>query len=424
MEFFKSAKQKMMGIKNIQIGIYIKKFREMLKDTERVKSIATAFGIILIIFFILYSIFLMPVPYEPIMLYPENGSKDVSPNTNLSWIGGNPSDKFIFTITSLYGNKLNLDLVYYITVYNEKGDIYYRGVEVGDSRRMAINHKLSKPLKQGSNYSWEIAAENNLGGLISGPKWILATKNTDEIIFKNKNIYFNNDSKFNWDEIPKNNTRLIDFLKNEAKWVENANIKKEDGGKTINISKDKNILKLNLNDKNEITFKIENKTWKLRAELNQNNTLEVYSISSINVTELENNSINISYDIAKGGVVGVYSIPISNQLHTTKGLMLNYEGNGSPNTVEIKFHYLGDKINYLFYEGDIKTNTSQWKEEPLQIQFDGLNKGYDNSKESLLDPIDRNKVRSVHIAFSNRPEYGDDFGAGWVRVYNVRGIIE
>ncbi|MCX6673064.1 MAG: hypothetical protein NTY37_04710 [Methanothrix sp.] len=162
------------------MGDYINK----LLDPGNWPSIAATLGSFLFFGFIVYSLLCFPHPYRPDIPLPSDQSS-VGPDTNLSWIGGNPSHWAIYTVTSLFGVKLNPELIYNITIYNGSREIY-RGIEIGDYKRTRINHKASIKFIQGYEYIWNVTAENNFERSTSGQKWKFAIKNTPMIKFSGK----------------------------------------------------------------------------------------------------------------------------------------------------------------------------------------------------------------------------------------------
>jgi len=394
-------------------------------------SIAAAVGSFLVLIFIIISIIFMPAPYRPAMPNPNDGSVEVSPNINLSWIGGNPSNRIIYTAASLFGNNLNPELAYNIKIYNSnKSKILYEGVETGDSKKDKITHKPLIDLDQGTKYFWEITSDNNFGRKSNGPVWNFTTRDTNQIILDIENIYSNDEFAFAWDDTPDNIKRFKEFFGKWIDWLENANI--HINSRVITVCDENNSLSLRLNDRKNIVL-IEDKniskllgTNKLWAK-NESNKLNIYyPLSTIDVTQLQDNSIIISYNLSKDGWIGIYSVPLRNELHNTKGIILNYEGSGSSNTFEVKLCY-DDKngTTYQLFGGDTKTNTTEWIMKPRKILYEDFKQGWNNKNDPYLDTIEKDKIRSVHIAFSDKPIYGDENGKeGRVKIYNIKGIAE
>jgi len=93
---------------------------------------------------------------------------------------------------------------------------------------------------------------------------------------------------FNWDSVPGNDSEIfLKFIKDDLNidWVENIIIKKFDDGKTIFISKDKNSIKIVIDEKNEkATININDKrTRDLKVKM-ENGKLNIYD--SFNVYAL------------------------------------------------------------------------------------------------------------------------------------------
>jgi|GEM_PF-2028110 len=85
---------------------------------------------------------------------------------------------------------------------------------------------------------------------------------------------------FSWNDIPGNNGRLIEFLKQNfgVDWVKTAKIEKIDDGKAIEVSYEKNYISLKLNnEKTEAYLKIDNgATEKFMAKM-ENEKLNIYA---------------------------------------------------------------------------------------------------------------------------------------------------
>jgi hypothetical protein len=86
---------------------------------------------------------------------------------------------------------------------------------------------------------------------------------------------------FKWDDVlQKVDGGLLSFLRDDLdlKWVENAEIRKNDGGNTIRISKDGNSTEITIgDDSKKATIKVrDGKTYNLKVE-NKNGKLEIYA---------------------------------------------------------------------------------------------------------------------------------------------------
>lgn len=326
--------------------IRIIKTPDILSDPSNWGSIAALCGSFLVFLFIFYAIIAMPSPYVPANPFPMDNATDINPNLNISWVGGNPSNRIIYTVANLFKNDINPQIIYYISIY-KNSRLIYTGIETGDSKRVRIYHKPSIDFDQGVEYSWQIISENNFGRKSEGQRWNFTTKNSALINFK----------KF-IEVDPRN------FTYNDSK----------------------SYIKVDTNSSDE--------------------------------------SIIITYNLSEKGWVAICA-PITSELHGTKGVMYNQIGGGNPNTVEVKLYYL-DKNNtiYQLLRSDIKTTDNEWSILPRRILFDEFDRGWVNDTYMTLPLANRDQIRRIDIAFSNKPEYGDEYGSGWVVLSNFTGIIE
>ena len=160
----------------------------------------------------------------------------------------------------------------------------------------------------------------------------------------------------------------------------------------------------------------------------QNGTRYRDDLGSIVNTEndigLSGNAINISYDLKERGFVGIYRNIRQNELIGTQGIKFTYKGGGIPNTLELKMVYDDSEGQDTTFQKmyPSATVTDGWINE--SVRYDEIPCVWPSEQcQRYPEGLDINKVKTIDFAISNKPEYGDQFGSGWVVLDEVRGII-
>ena len=172
------------------------------------------------------------------------------------------------------------------------------------------------------------------------------------------------------------------------------------------------------NAQNDSTISIdhmENLRWGIYNDSEENCSIEL----SMAEGELPNSAgVNISYDFKeKNTWVGIYKRIDFGEFPPLEGLRFHYNGNGTPNSIELK---LVDKRGRTFgYICSCATVTDGWR----TIEADERDIEYWWGGPTSLSPIkhvDLGEVEEIHFAISNK--LGDALGKGYIIIDEVEGI--
>lgn len=144
--------------------------------------------------------------------------------------------------------------------------------------------------------------------------------------------------------------------------------------------------------------------------------------SSVNIS-LVKGGLKILYDLRKPySWVDIYKEKDFNRIIKTadvsgiRKLIVYYEGNGSPNTLELKFEYDSDPATFG-YKRSATTNTEGIHDsfylDPWQIVYWWNGEGHIKN-----EPVDFSKVKKIRFAVVSHPE-SDTLGKGYVIIKNV-----
>jgi hypothetical protein len=145
--------------------------------------------------------------------------------------------------------------------------------------------------------------------------------------------------------------------------------------------------------------------------------------NAANKLGINENALEITYDIGKSGYITVTKSFDSSELSGTEGISFIYMGKGNPNSLEFKL--------MLRYPGDVEDTTygilwnratdtnDKWLE--MQVMYDEMTcwwpAGNCAAHGSVLDP---KMVDRLDFAISNKE--GDQEGSGWIMIKDVFGI--
>ncbi|MFY1112612.1 MAG: hypothetical protein AB3K77_13135 [Methanosarcinaceae archaeon] len=132
------------------------------------------------------------------------------------------------------------------------------------------------------------------------------------------------------------------------------------------------------------------------------------------VSGMENEAVEIAYNLKKNGFVGISKNIDSEKLVDAKGIRYHYKLSGEPNTIQVK---LIDNDGAQF--GTFSTQTKAVDEWTLvEVSFSNFDLWWPVSAKSLsLENIEK-----LEFVVANKPEFGDSPGTGSVFIDEVEVI--
>lgn len=200
-------------------------------------------GAILAGAFFLYCILFIPNPDIPTIPYPKDGAANISPNTNLSWIGGTSEAPLVGQlppVVQIYKPIVNLTYKIYLSINKsniEKVNIQPFDIISGGKKQERIPaYKPLSPLTPNSKYYWKVIAydSDNHEKNATSQIWNFTTIDSPRIVdfnFTPQNVNAGAPLIFNWSVI---NADEVQFIYDNDKIHENVGFK---GSKIIEKAK-------------------------------------------------------------------------------------------------------------------------------------------------------------------------------------------
>ncbi|MDD3247930.1 MAG: carbohydrate binding domain-containing protein [Methanosarcina sp.] len=132
------------------------------------------------------------------------------------------------------------------------------------------------------------------------------------------------------------------------------------------------------------------------------------------VSGMENDAVEIAYNLMKDGFVGISKNIDSEKLADAKGIRFYYKLSGEPNTIQIK---LIDQDGLHF--GTLFAQTKavdDWT--PIEVSFSNFDLWSSESAKSL----NLKSIEKLEFVIANKPEFGDSPGTGSVFIDKIEVI--
>lgn len=127
--------------------------------------------------------YLSPAPFVPELISPQNNSSmEISPHTQLIWVGGTQNSvlsKIISFLISFINQDPsgNIEMTYNVYIGQKNYPLITEGnidlFQENEKQQIACN--LPDSVKDNSTYYWKVISHNNLGKKTEGPIWIFNT---------------------------------------------------------------------------------------------------------------------------------------------------------------------------------------------------------------------------------------------------------
>ena len=149
--------------------------------------------------------------------------------------------------------------------------------------------------------------------------------------------------------------------------------------------------------------------------------------SSINVSLVQgrtNNAVGISYDVTDAGYVIITKGVDPKMLSGTMGISFYYRRSGAPNTIEFKLmlRYPGDTDDTTYGVRLHKATATGDNWTLVEVPYSDFACWWPSANCQKHPRLDLTMVLRMDFAISNKSDFGDQVGSGWVAFEDVVGI--